>query len=329
MELLESSRTDPFWNLALEEYLFENPGKDRRCLFLWQNDRTIVVGKNQNTAAEINGDYVKERGIHVVRRLSGGGAVYHDLGNLNFTFMEDAGDERKIDFGRFCRPVTEALRSFGVEAELSGRNDMTVGGKKFSGNAQYFRNGRVLHHGTILFASDLTVLEQALKVDREKIVSKGIASVTGRVTNLKELLPPGVTLDDLKQRLLACLECSEPITRRELSGEETAAVEALRKERYSSWEWNYGRSPACSIKKSARYEGCGRVEVSMQVEAGIIRDISFSGDFFGSADLRELSAALCGCPARKDVLTEKLKNYGLEKYIYNCRPERLAELLAL
>jgi len=150
MIYIESRNSSPFHNLALEQFVFDNLGLENDCFMLWQNDNSIIVGKHQNTSGEINAAFVKERNITVARRLSGGGAVYHDLGNLNFTFITGAEKTEGIDFSVFCEPIGKALRSFGVPVEISGRNDMTVDGKKFSGNAQYIKNGRVMHHGTIL-----------------------------------------------------------------------------------------------------------------------------------------------------------------------------------
>ena len=173
MNYLDLTTTDPAFNLAVEEYVFEQLPRDRMYVMLWQNDNAIIIGKHQNTLAEINEAYVKEKNIRVVRRLSGGGAVYHDMGNLNFTVIADA-DGDNLDFGRFCRIVVRALARMGVEAQINGRNDMTIDGKKFSGNAQYLRQGRVMHHGTILFDSDGAVLANALQVDEEKIRAKGV-----------------------------------------------------------------------------------------------------------------------------------------------------------
>ena len=211
MEYINSPRTDPCWNLALEQYVFDSLDRSKSYFMLWQNHNTIVVGKNQNTVAEINSDFVRAHDITVVRRLSGGGAVYHDLGNLNFTFITDADKMDGIDLHMFCVPIVETLRSFGVQAEISGRNDITVDGKKFSGNSQYVREGRVMHHGTIMFDSDLTTVTQALQVDRDKIQSKGIKSVASRVTNLRPYMPEGTTLAQFRQRLLEYLSVAEPL----------------------------------------------------------------------------------------------------------------------
>ena len=189
LQYLNLTTTDPSFNLAAEEFVFESLPKDRSYFMLWQNDRAVIIGKYQNTLAEINLPYIEANGIRVVRRLSGGGAVYHDLGNLNYTFIADAKESERLDLRLFCEPVLRTLSSFGVKAELNGRNDMTVDGQKFSGNAQMIRHGRVLHHGTILFDSDLEAVTLALHVDEAKIRAKGIRSVRSRVTNLADVQP--------------------------------------------------------------------------------------------------------------------------------------------
>ena len=195
MRAIQSPSTDPRFNLALEQYIFDQMPRNRSYLMLWRNDQTIVVGKHQDTFAEINADYVRANQIQVVRRLSGGGAVYHDLGNVNFTFIADhTGSD--FDFSTFCRPVVKALHSIGVPAEINGRNDMTLDGKKFSGNSQYMKHGRVMHHGTLMFHSDLEVVSQALAVSKDKIESKGLKSVRSRVTNIKPYVQEDITTAD-------------------------------------------------------------------------------------------------------------------------------------
>ena len=228
---LDLTTTDPHWNLALEQYVFDRLPRDRSYFLLWQNDRSVIIGKHQNTPAEIDLPYVEAQGIQVVRRLSGGGAVYHDLGNLNFTFITDGEGAGTLDFALFCRPVVRVLESFGVSAQISGRNDITVCGKKFSGNSQYTREGRVMHHGTILFDSDLDAVTRALRVDEEKIRSKGVPSVRSRVTNLKEHLPPDVPVSLMGQytpfgELSAFPELTRKLTRREYARGK-ARMEAL------------------------------------------------------------------------------------------------------
>ena len=327
MDYIASTSTDPRWNLALEQYVFDCLDRSRSYFMLWQNHNTIVVGKNQNTVAEINNDFVRQHDITVVRRLSGGGAVYHDLGNLNFTFITDADKMDGIDLHMFCVPIVETLRSFGVQAEISGRNDITVDGKKFSGNSQYIREGRVMHHGTIMFDSDLTMVSRALQVDREKILSKGIKSVVSRVTNLRPYLPDGVTLDCFRQRLLDYLSAAEPLHPLTLTPEDLRRIDAIRDARYATWDWNYGRSPAYTDRRRQRFDGCGQVEVALSVEGGRLTDIQFFGDFFGSGDTAQLSQLLRGCTYRRDAVQSLLETIDLERYIHNLSAPQLSALI--
>ena len=240
LSYLDLMTTDPSYNLAMEQYVFDCLPRDRMYFMLWQNDNAIIVGKYQNTIAEINEEAVRERGIRVVRRLSGGGAVYHDMGNLNFTFITDVGESNALDLKLFCEPVVRTLATLGVKAEVNGRNDITIDGKKFSGNSQYIRQGRVMHHGTIMFDSDLSVVSEALRVDPTKIQTKGIRSVRSRVTNVAEHLPEKVTLPEFRRILLENILKENPGEAYPLTQDDLAAVEKLRAERYATWEWNYG-----------------------------------------------------------------------------------------
>ena len=327
MRYLESPCHDPRWNLALEQYIFDHADRSHGYLMLWQNENTIVVGKYQNTVAEINNEYVREKDITVVRRLSGGGAVYHDLGNLNFTFIVDASDVERINFRMFCEPIMRALATFGVTAELSGRNDITVDGKKISGNAQYLKEGRVMHHGTILFDTDSSIIGNALHVDREKLASKGVKSVVSRVTNLRAHLPEGTTLEDFKTRLVEELGKSEAMEKMTLSDEALARIEEIKKERYDTWEWNYGRSPGYTDSHRRRIEGVGTVEAALTVKNEVICEIRFFGDFFAEGEVSELENALVGCRREKGALMEKLAEIDCGAYIRGLAAEDLAALL--
>lgn len=286
--------TDPSYNLAVEQYVFDELPRDRAYFMLWQNDNAIIIGKHQNTLAEINQKYVHEHGVRVVRRCSGGGAVYHDMGNLNYTFITDSTQNDSMNFGIFCEPVIKTLAQFGVHAELTGRNDMTIAGRKFSGNAQYVRDGRVMHHGTIMFSSNLSIVSQALTVDPDKIRSKGIASVRSRVTNIAEHLPAPISLSEFRSALLQNVLKGHSASEYCLTEKDTEAIDNLQKTRYGTWEWNYGKSPACTVHKSGRIEGCGKIEAYIQAEHGLITQISFCGDFFSLDEPDILARAFVG-----------------------------------
>ena len=236
LSYLDLMTTDPSYNLAMEQYVFDCLPRDRMYFMLWQNGNAIIVGKYQNTISEINEEAVRERGIRVVRRLSGGGAVYHDMGNLNFTFITDADGSGTLDMKLFCEPVVRTLAALGVKAEVNGRNDITIDGKKFSGNSQYLRQGRVMHHGTLMFDSDLSVVGEALRVDPTKIQTKGIRSVRSRVTNVAEHLPERVTLPEFRRILLENILRENPGEEYPLTPDDLAAVEKLRdNEKFRAW----------------------------------------------------------------------------------------------
>lgn len=319
--------TDAAFNLAAEEYALDSLPRDRTVFMLWQNRNAVIVGKHQNTLAEIDPDYVRERGIQVVRRLSGGGAVYHDLGNLNYTFITDAGDAGALDFRLFCAPVLRTLASFGVPAELNGRNDMTIGGKKFSGSAQLLRQGRILHHGTILYASDLQVLARALRADESKFQSKASKSVRSRVTNVTEHMPAPVPLETFRQTLLAQVLESGDGTPTSFAEADLAAIRQLRRERYDTWAWNYGASPPCTLRLRRRFEGCGTVEALLCVENGVISSLVFQGDFFSLLPPEELAARFLGRRPEREEYRAVLSEIRAEDYIAGLDGEGLLSLL--
>ena len=326
MVYLESPSTDPAFNLALEQFVFDEMPRDQEYFMLWQNKNAIIVGKYQNTAAEINAAYVKEHDIQVIRRLSGGGAVYHDLGNINFTFITDAEHGETIDLAVFCQPVVKALAQLGVTAEITGRNDITIEGQKFSGNAQYVRQGRIMHHGTIMFDSNLSVVAQALNVPKDKIESKGIKSVRSRVTNVKPYVKGDIGIREFWDVLKRYMVEERSLPQHTFTPGELARVEAIRAERYGTWEWNFGRSPRYSIQKERRVEGCGRIEVSYEVDKGVITALAVYGDFFGNAEPEELIQRLIGRKPEEGDLREALTGVPVDRYFKNLT---LDELIAI
>ena len=294
LNFLDLKTTDPAFNLAAEQYVFENLPADRRYFMLWQNAGAVIIGKYQNTLAEINEKVVRENGIKVVRRLSGGGAVYHDLGNLNFTFIADAEETDELNMRMFCLPIVKALAKLGVSAEINGRNDITIDGRKFSGNAQYIRSGRVMHHGTIMFDSDLDMMQKALQVDPSKIESKGSKSVRSRVTNIREHLREDISLEEFRALLLRSILEDYPGEEYVFSAEDIRGIERLKKERYDNWEWNCGRSPVCSLHKSARINGVGIIDVFLSTDRSVVTGLEFRGDYFSAEDPALLAARFIG-----------------------------------
>ena len=312
MVYIESPSTNPAFNLALEQYVFDRMDRSQEYFMLWQNDNTVVIGKNQNAFAEVNQKVADAKHISVVRRLSGGGAVYHDLGNLNFTFILDAKDATDLDIRLFCQPIAELLRSLNVPAEVNGRNDISIEGKKFSGNSQYIKHGRIMHHGTLMFDSDLSVVSKALQVSSDKYESKGFKSVKSRVTNIKPYAPADMDMETFKNILKQYMVQGEDVEIHYLSEEELKRIQQIQEERYNTWEWNYGASPEFSVQKKRRIEGCGQIEISMNVEHGCITAYRSFGDYFGNGDTEELQETLKGCPVQPEALAEHLKDFDLE-----------------
>ena len=324
MFYLESPSRDPYFNLALEEYVFERMDKSKSYFMLWQNDNTIVVGKYQNTAEEIDQAYVDAHGIRVARRLSGGGAVYHDKGNLNFTFIVDRADAPGLNFKIFVEPVIRALARFGVHAEFTGRNDLTIDGMKFSGNAQYARRGRLLHHGCIMLDSNLTSVADALRVKEAKFASKAVKSVRSRVTTINAHAPAPISMEDFKGALKECAMASGELEPCTLTEEDLAAIRKLRDEKYATWAWNYGCSPAYDMRREMKFPA-GLVTAHLSAEGGKIKAVRFYGDFFGG-ELGELEGAMVGLPL-DGHLTEALEALRVGDYMSGITAEELSRLL--
>ena len=326
MLYIRNDNTNPYFNLAMEEYLF-NLEDNESYVLLWQNEPTIVVGKHQNTAQEINSEYVKEKRIHIVRRITGGGAVYHDLGNLNFTFIIKGMENSEFDFKKFTMPIIKALGRLGVESELSGRNDITIDGKKFSGNAQSVKQGKLLHHGTLLFDSRMEELVKALKVSEDKFQSKGVKSVRARVTNIKDYLHDDITVTEFKELLLKYMFDEDMELREsELSKADLENIDSLMKNKYMSWDWNYGESPEFNVKQGKRFDG-GKIEVLVNVKEGIIRGIKFYGDFFGSGNLEEVESALIGNRYEEREIKGSLAEMNIDEYFRNINVDELVSCI--
>lgn len=317
--------TDPYFNHAVEEYFLKNFNDE--CFILWQNIPSILVGKNQNTFAEINLDYVKEHDIPVVRRLSGGGTIFGDLGNVYFTFISNNSDDTFADFKRFTIPVLNALNKLSINAEFSGRNDLTIDGKKFSGNAQYKYKNRVLHHGSLLFSSNMTDLTAALKVRPLKFQDKSVKSVASRVTNISDHLKMPMDVLNFKDFLMdTIIESLHEGVRYELTENDLYHINKISKEKFSTWEWNYGSSPKYSFVSEKKFLG-GTVEVNLNVNKGIIKDIKIFGDFFGEKEIKDIETALIGIKHSEECIISVLSNFNFENYMTNITAENLIEVM--
>ncbi|WP_442601161.1 lipoate--protein ligase [Paenibacillus sp. KN14-4R] len=322
--------TDPRINLAIEEFVLKHLQMDDSYLLFYINEPSIIIGKNQNTIEEINAEYVKEQGIKVVRRLSGGGAVYHDLGNLNFSFLTKDDGQSFHNFKKFTEPVVKALNELGVECELTGRNDIQVGERKISGNAQFITKGRMFSHGTLLFDSEIEHVVSALKVNAAKIQSKGTKSIRSRVGNISEFLKEKITIQQFKEELLRQIFGMEPdqVPQYELTEADWAKIHEISAERYQNWDWNYGRSPKSNIQNMKRFP-VGIIDVRMDVVEGRMDEIKIYGDFFGVNDVAEIEDKLRGVRYEEMEVREVLADVAIPSYFGAITRDDFVDLMFL
>lgn len=325
MLFVKHNNTNPYRSHAIEEFLMNKFNED--CFMLWKNDKCILLGRNQNAYNEINIDYVKENNIPIVRRITGGGAVFNDEGNFNFTFISCNKSEDFGDFFKFATPIISALRSIGVNAELSGRNDITIDGKKFSGNAQCKYKDKVLHHGTLLFSLNVTDLTNALRVKPIKLEGKGVKSVQSRVTNISEYLKTPMTTEEFKDFLFEEVYKNTIDARfYTITEDDWKEIDSIMEEKYMKWEWNFGKSPKFNIEKEMKFTG-GIVQACLDVNKGKIKSAKLYGDFFNGKDIAILENALVGLNYSLEVLEEALKSINVGEYLRNITNENMLELL--
>lgn len=324
MRYIDNNCTDPYFNLALEEYLLRE--KNGEYFVLWRDEPCIVVGKNQNTLSEINEEYIKKHDIKVVRRQSGGGAVFHDLGNLNFTFIVEDDGKRFNDFETFVIPIIDVLNELGVKAEFSGRNDLLIDGRKFSGNAQCKYKNRVMHHGTLLFSSDIVNLSDALISKPIKFSDKAVKSVSSRITNISEHLQESFSVIDFKNKIFEYIgreEKDKVITT--LDNEEIEEVKNLVKTKYETWQWNFGQSPKYNFYNEKKLSA-GTIELSIDVEKGIMKHIRIFGDFFGEGNIEDIEKALIGKKHNTEEIHRVIDNINIKSYFGNVSKQELLSL---
>ena len=321
------SNQNPYLNMAIEEYLLTHLSQRENCFMLWQNRPAVIIGRHQNAWEDINTEYVREHDIAVVRRMTGGGAVYHDLGNLNFTFVVQD-DGHGFDFARFSRPIIAALRQLGVTAEHSGRNDILIDGRKFSGNSEYRYADRLFHHGTLLFDSDLTVVGKALQVKPSKIASKGVKSVRSRVTNISEYLPQPVSLDEIKEALLAAVKADygTDLHTHALGEADWEIINSIHEARYAQWEWTYGHTPEFNLQRQKRFPW-GEVDIRLNIVKGMIETCTIYGDFFSNANIAALEIQLQGLRYQRDALATAMQEIDLTHFFNQLSREEFLDLL--
>ncbi|MBA2174541.1 lipoate--protein ligase [Halobacillus locisalis] len=322
---------DPRINLAIEEYALKNLDINETYLLFYINEPSIIIGKNQNTVEEINTNYVEENNIQVVRRLSGGGAVYHDLGNLNFSFITKDDGDSFHDFAKFTEPVTEALKKLGVNAELSGRNDIVAeDGRKISGNAQFSTKGRMFSHGTLMLDSEIENVVSALNVKTEKIKSKGIKSIRSRVANISEFLNEEVSMEEFKDLILRYIfdvEDVKDVPQYKLTKEDWENIYKLAEERYKNWDWNYGKSPKFNIQQNKRIEGAGTYDIRLDVTKGYVQNAKIYGDFFGVGDISEIEERLIGTQYERKALSDAIGDLDVSHYLGKITKEDFIDML--
>ncbi len=325
MLIIKRDTTNPYFNLATEEYVLKNFSDD--SFMLWRNQPSIIVGKHQNTLAEINLDYVNESHIKVVRRLSGGGAVFHDLGNINFTFIKQGDHDMTVDFRKFTEPILEVMLKLGINAKFEGRNDLTIDGLKFSGNAEHVYRDMVLHHGTLLFSAEMTDLSGALNVDPSKFSDKAVKSARSRVTNISSHMKvPMETLEFMELLSRHMHEKYPDALTMELSEQDHRNIEELVNTKYRTWEWNYGHSPDYNFRKKLKTELGGHIEMNMLVKNGLIIDAKIFGDFFNRNDTDELENMLKGMPHEGSVIRERFSGIEIGDYFEHVKDEEFFSL---
>jgi lipoate-protein ligase A len=323
MFLLHNDCTVPAWNLAFEEYLLTQTQLE--IIVLWRNSPAVIIGRNQNALEEIDGGFVRENNISVIRRQSGGGAVFHDLGNINFTVIHALGEGDFGAYDKFTCPICEFLAELGVNAKLHGRNDLLIDGMKFSGNAQAVRAGRIMHHGTLLYNADVAALAGALRPNPAKIQSKAVASVRAGVTNIAAHMKTPMSAGEFLAKLYGFYLSRPDMREYEITKADREATDKLARDKYSAWDWNFGKSPEYAYEKYG-YFPAGGVNVSINAKNSVIEDIAINGDFFGTAEISALEKTLRGIPHDCDAIAKALADVELEDYIAGITKEEFLSL---
>ena len=325
MRYLKNNHTDPYFNMAFDEYCLEQLAIDEPVFFLWQNRPSVIMGANQEVHTEVNLDYLKENNISLVRRVTGGGAVYHDLGNLNYTIVGRS-DDLERDYPEYTRYMLQALQKLGVPATLSGRNDILVDGRKVSGFAKRVCKNRLMIHGTLMFDVDIDRLTQVLCPPATKLQSKGIASVRSRVANLSEYLPDITDISQFKQQLESILSNNHTDQEWILSEEDIQNIRQLAHDKFERWEWIYGHSPRATLNFSEKL-ACGTVHIHLNIAENRITSCQFGGDFIGNLPTNELEKVLTGLPYDRDSISKVLEQTDVSRYFDGVTSAELLRLI--
>lgn len=335
MRYLRNKNTDPYFNMAFDEYALQELSLEEPLFYLWQNRSAVIIGLNQNASAEVNLDYLNNHNIALVRRVTGGGAVYHDLGNLNYTIVGRAKDLDR-DYPEYTRYMLQALQALGVEAELSGRNDILVNGRKVSGYAKRVYKDRLMVHGTLMFDVDLEVLEQALNAPTGKLAAKGVASVRSRVMNLRECLPQVNDITDFCMQLERYLSRDYHDAELLLSPEDLQKIELSARNKFATTEWIFGTDSTPKTSKGSENAHkvsytkrlpCGTIEVKLDIQNGYISSCNFGGDFIGGLPTSPVSEALVGVRYEKSALRQRLIPMNITSYFDGAEVDSLIDLL--
>lgn len=321
MIYINSNSTNPYFNFALEEYFMTKKNLDDDKIFLfWRTNPTVMIGRYQNTYCEINEKYVKENNINVIRRNSGGGTIYTDMGAWQFTFIEKNHKENGISFEKFTEPIINTLRKENIDANFNSRNDLLIGKRKFSGNAQYRKDNSILHHGSILFNTDIKAMVESITVAEDKIIAKGIKSVRERVVNISEVMKENITSEEFRDIILnSLLKDSKTYT---LNKQDINEINKIKKDKFESWDWNYGKNPVFNINRWKRFNG-GRVDFKLDIKNGIIKTCVIEGDFFLSGDISEVENAFVNCKYVKKDISKLLDDINVNSYFYKITKEDL------
>lgn len=324
MIYIESNSCDAYFNFALEAYAMNELAIAEEYFIFWRTQPTLMIGQYQNALQEINTEFAKENNIKVVRRVTGGGTIYTDMEGWQFSFILKNAQSKDIDFHKFTLPIISALKSIGVDAYQSGRNDLLIDGRKFSGNAQYIRGNLILHHGSLLFNTNIDNLVKALNVADEKIISKGIKSVRQRVTNISEYIEHEMTSNEFKDLMLEFL--LKDMQKYTLTSGDIKKINQIKESKFESWDWNFGKTPHFNITKESRFEG-GKLIVCSFVKNGVIEEINFYGDFFAKDDINKLRDQLKGCKYEREDVERILIEKKVEDFFYNISRDNILDLI--